>query len=60
MNNVAQTSPSIKPGWKRVDALGDLADIFEPGVQICAWPRQVDPRIVNYLEHLEAADTFRR
>ena len=43
---------SIAPGWRRVSELADLVEIFEPGVQVCAWPRAIDPSITAYLINL--------
>ena len=44
---------SIAPSWRRVSELADLAEIFEPGVQVCALQREVDPSITAYLHNLQ-------
>ncbi len=38
------------PCWRRVSEIADLAEIFEPGVQVCSWHRTIDPRIATYLD----------
>jgi hypothetical protein len=40
------------PRWRRVAELEDLVEIFDPGVQICSWPRELDPGIHAYLSRL--------
>jgi len=36
--------------WRRVSELVDLAQIFDPDVQVCSWQRSIDPRIGTYLD----------
>ena len=43
---------SVIPSWRRVSELADLAEIFEPGVQVCTWQRLIDPSITAYLNNL--------
>jgi len=45
------------PCWRRVSAIADLAEIFEPGVQVCSWRRAVDPRIETYLDGATTSGT---
>ena len=35
--------------WRRVSAVADLAEIYEPDVQVCSWQRSIDPQITAYL-----------
>jgi len=41
------------PSWRRVPELADLTEIFEPGVQVCSWQRDVDPGATAYLSSLD-------
>ena len=41
------------PTWRRVPELADLVEIFDSGVQVCAWQRQIDPAIEAYLSGLD-------
>ncbi len=43
---------STLPSWRRVSELADLAEIFEPGVQVCTLQREIDPSITAYLTHV--------
>lgn len=36
-------------GWCRVSAIAQLAEIFEPPLQVCTWQRPIDPTINSYL-----------
>jgi len=40
------------PTWQRVSELAELTKIFDPGLQICAWQREIDPAIGLYLSEL--------
>ncbi len=51
-------APPAAPTWLRVSQLADLAEIFEPDVQVCVWQREADPSIAPYLAGLEEADTL--
>jgi hypothetical protein len=42
------------PTWRRVAELADLVEIFESGVQVCSWQREIDPAIGDYLSQLHA------
>ena len=35
--------------WRRLAEVADLAEIYEPGVQVCSWQRSIDPLITTYL-----------
>ena len=59
MNNcVPDDNTMVIPGWRRVSELASLADIFDPDVQICTWPREIDASISAYLESLEQTGTM--
>lgn len=47
-NIAAEATPAV-PTWRRASELADLVEIFDPGVQICAWQREIDPAIESYL-----------
>lgn len=54
------TEPSLAPdvtdalpSWRRVPLLADLVEIFDPGVQVCSWQRDIDPGIQAYLSQLD-------
>ena len=53
--NVACESLPAAPSWRRVDELADLVEIFDPGVQVCAWQRAIDPAVGRYLTGLRPA-----
>lgn len=49
--NMSNTAISMStPEWRRVSAVVDLVEIFEPDVQVCSWQRSIDPRIATYLD----------
>ena len=50
-NIAAEATPAV-PTWRRVSELADLVEIFDPGVQVCAWQREIDPAIETYLAQL--------
>lgn len=50
--NIASEGTPAAPTWRRVPELADLVEIFEPGVQVCAWQREIDPDIDAYLAGL--------
>lgn len=50
--NTRSEAPPAIPIWQRVPELADLAEIYEPGVQVCAWQREIDPDIAVYLSGL--------
>ncbi len=50
---VAAEVTAIVPNWQRVTELADLADIFDPAVQVCSWQRTIDPAIERYLAGLQ-------
>jgi hypothetical protein len=54
-SNIASTAIPIVPTWKRVPELADLVEIFDPGVQVCSWQREIDPAIEAYLSQLQQA-----
>ena len=41
------------PSWRRVAELADLTEIFDPGLQVCSWQREIDPDITVYLSGLD-------
>ncbi len=43
--NIRPQALSSMPTWRRVPELADLAQIFDPGVQVCSWQREIDPAI---------------
>jgi len=45
------------PGWRCVSAIADLAEIFEPAVQVCSWRRTLDPQIAVYLDGADDSGT---
>lgn len=50
--NTAPESIPATPTWRRVPELADLVEIFDPGVQVCTWQREIDPAIGTYLSQL--------
>jgi len=50
--NVESEVTPTQPTWRRVPELADLVEIFDPGVQVCAWRREIDPAIESYLSSL--------
>ncbi|MDJ0892649.1 MAG: DUF1826 domain-containing protein [Gammaproteobacteria bacterium] len=50
--NIAPEAPPAAPTWRRVPELADLVEIFDPGMQVCAWRREIDPAIEAYLSGL--------
>ena len=53
--NTAPEASAASPGWRRVPELADLVEVFDPGVQVCSWQRELDPAIGSYLSRLHAA-----
>jgi hypothetical protein len=51
--NIALDATPAAPTWRRVSELADLVEIFDPGVQVCAWQREIDPSIETYLSKLQ-------
>lgn len=51
---IAATTPTEPPTWRRVTKLADLAEVYDPAVQVCAWPRETDPDVAQYLDGLES------
>ena len=54
LNAAFHTTPTL-PTWRRVAELADLAEIFDPDVQVCSWQRETDPAIGSYLSGLHQA-----
>ena len=48
---VLEATPAV-PTWHRVPELADLVEVFNPGVQVCSWQREIDPAIESYLSQL--------
>jgi hypothetical protein len=53
-NVVSDIIPAV-PTWRRVSELADLVEIFDPGLQVCSWQREIDPAIGTYLSGLVQA-----
>ena len=53
--NAASHITPVAPTWRRVSELADLAEIFDPGVQVCSWQRKIDPTVGTYLSELDQA-----
>jgi hypothetical protein len=51
--SIAPEATSAVPTWRRVHELADLVEIFDLGVQICSWQREIDPAIGTYLSQLD-------
>ena len=49
---IAPVATPTAPTWRRVSELADLAEIFDPGVQVCSWRRALDPITETYLSQL--------
>lgn len=47
--NIAPVPTTAVPSWRRAAEIADLVEIFEPGVQVCSWQREIDPAIKTYL-----------
>lgn len=50
--NIAPEAIPAPPTWRRVPELADLVEIFDPGVQVCSWQREIDLAIESYLSQL--------
>ena len=50
--NIAPEATHAAPTWRRVPELADLVEIFDPGVQVCTWQREIDPAVESYLSQL--------
>ena len=50
--------PPQPPTWRQAAQIVDLADIFDPTLQVCTWQRGLDPAITVYLADLEQGDTL--
>jgi len=48
--------PAVQPTWRQVTHLADLVDIFDLGVQVCVWKRDIDPAVAQYLTGLKRTD----
>ncbi len=49
---IAPDATTALPTWHRVPQLADLVEIFDAGVQVCSWQREIDPAIATYLSRL--------
>ncbi|MDJ0806499.1 MAG: DUF1826 domain-containing protein [Gammaproteobacteria bacterium] len=54
--NIAAEATLAVPTWQRVSELADLVEIFDPGVQVCTWQREIDPAIETYLSQLHQTE----
>ncbi len=52
--NAAPEATHGAPSWRRVPVLADLVEIFDRGVQVCIWQREIDPAIESYLSQLHS------
>ena len=52
MNALSAAVRHDTTNWRRVSEVADLAEIYEPGVQVCSWQRSIDPLITTYLSGL--------
>ncbi len=50
--NIVPEPTTEVPTWRRVPELADLVEIFDSGMQVCAWRREIDPAIQAYLSGL--------
>jgi hypothetical protein len=55
MANLASDINPAVPTWRRVPELADLVEIFDPGLQVCSWQREIDTAIGTYLSGLHQA-----
>lgn len=46
------------PTWRGVSEPADLVEIFDAGVQVCVWQRELDPSVSAYLAGLDRAGTL--
>ncbi len=53
--NIVPEPTTEVPTWRRVPELADLVEIFDSGMQVCAWRREIDPAIEAYLSGLHQA-----
>ena len=53
--NIAPEATPAMSTWRQVPELVDLTEIFDPGVQVCSWQREIDPSIETYLSQLQQA-----
>jgi hypothetical protein len=58
--NLASEITPVLPAWQRVPELADLTEIFEPGVQLWTWQREIDPAIGAYLSELDRSGELQR
>jgi hypothetical protein len=54
--NIDPESITGVPTWLRVPEFADLVEIFDPGVQVCAWQREIDPAIESYFSQLHQTE----
>ena len=52
MNALSAAVSHDTTNWRQVTEVVDLAEIYEPGVQVCSWQRSIDPLITTYLSGL--------
>ena len=64
MNSSSSAARAVISGsatsWRRINEVVDLVGIFEPGVQVCSWPRSMDPAIATYLDGVGHTGTLQR
>ena len=52
MNALSSVVTHDTTSWLRVTEVADLAEIYQPDVQVCSWQRSIDPLITAYLSSL--------
>jgi len=58
MNALDSVATTDLTYWRRVSAVVDLVEIFEPEVQVCTWRRPVDLRLAAYLSSIAHLGTL--
>ena len=43
--------------WRRVSAIAELAEIFDPAIQVCSWQRTIDSNLTCYASEAAAHGT---
>lgn len=58
LNVIGDEATDQAHNWRRVPKVADLAEIFEPDMQVCTWQRPVDPLVSRYLDSVSTLGTF--
>jgi hypothetical protein len=48
MSALNSVSSHSDESWRRVSAIAQLADIFDPAMQVCSWQRTIDSNLTFY------------